>query len=69
MSRVIIKFKDGEYLNIPGGCIDLREGWVFAWHGEYVVAIVKAEEIISCHISEKRGEAENDRIGRNSRSS
>ena len=55
MTRVIIKFKDGEHLNIPADCIDLRDGMVMAWNGEYLVAIVKAEEVNSCHISEKKG--------------
>lgn len=55
MTRVIIKFKDGEHLNIPADYIDLRDGMVMAWNGEYIVAIAKAAEVISCHISEKKG--------------
>lgn len=54
MTRVIIRFKDGEHMNIPADCIDMRDGWIFAWKGEFIVAIVKAEEIISCHLSEKK---------------
>jgi hypothetical protein len=54
MTRVIIRFKDGEHLNIPADCIDIREGWVIAWRGEDIVAIANAELIISCHISEKK---------------
>lgn len=57
MKRVIIKFKDGVCQNIPGDCIDIRDGWVMAWDGEYIVAIAKAEEVVSCHISEKKGES------------
>lgn len=57
MSRVVFRFKDGEHHNISADCIDLREGWIFAWKGEYIVAIVKAEEVISCIISEKKGDA------------
>lgn len=56
MTRVIIRFKDGEHLNIPADCIDIRDGWILAWKGEDIVAIAKAEEIISCHISEKKGD-------------
>ena len=54
MTRVIIRFKDGEHLNIPADCIDLRDGWVFAWNGDFIVIIAKGEDIISCHISEKK---------------
>lgn len=54
MKRVIIRFKDGEHLNIPADCIDIREGWIVAWKDDYIVVIAKAEEIISCHISEKK---------------
>lgn len=54
MKRVIIKFRDGVYLNIPGDCIDIRDGWVMAWEGDFIVAIAKADEIISCYISEKK---------------
>ena len=54
MTRVIIRFKDGEHMNIPADCIDIRDGWILAWRGDYIVAIVKAEEIISCHLSEKK---------------
>lgn len=54
MTRVIIRFKDGEHLNIPADCIDIRDGWIMAWWGDSIVALAKAEEIISCHISEKK---------------
>jgi hypothetical protein len=54
MTRVIIRFKDGEHLNIPADGIDIRDGWIMAWKGEFLVVISKAEEIISCHISEKK---------------
>ena len=54
MTRVVIRFKDGEHLNVPADCIDIREGWIFAWKGDLIVAIVKADEVISCHLSEKK---------------
>ena len=54
MSRVIIRFNDGEHLNIPADCIDIRDGWILAWSGENIVVIAKAEGIISCHLSEKK---------------
>jgi hypothetical protein len=54
MARVIIRFKDGEHLNIPADCIDIRDGWIMAWKGDYIVAIAKAEEVNVCYISEKK---------------
>ena len=54
MSRCIIKFANGEYINLPADCIDIRDGWVMAWKGDYIVAIVKAEEVLACYISEKK---------------
>ena len=54
MTRVIIRFRDGDHLNIPADCIDIRGGCIIAWKGEYIVAIAKADEIIACHLSEKK---------------
>lgn len=54
MAKVIIKFKNGEHVNIPADCIDHREGWIYAWRGDYIVVIVRAEEVIACYISEKK---------------
>lgn len=55
MSRVIFQFKDGSHINIIADAIDLRDGFVMAWNGEGLVAIAKAEEIKSCHISDPSG--------------
>lgn len=52
MPRVIIKLKDGEYINIRGDAIDVREGFVMAWDGESLVAVANAEYVSSAHISE-----------------
>jgi hypothetical protein len=54
MTRVIIRFKDGEHLNIPADCIDIRDGWIMAWSGELIVVLAKAEEVNVCYISEKK---------------
>lgn len=54
MTRVVIRFKDGEHLNVAADCIDIRDGWIMAWKGEDLVVIAKADEIISCHMSEKK---------------
>lgn len=54
MAKGIIKFKNGEHINIPADCIDHREGWIYAWRGDDIVVIVRAEEVCACYISEKR---------------
>ncbi len=54
MTRVIIRFKDGEHLNLPADCFDFREGWIVAWKGEDIVVAAKMEEVNVCYISEKK---------------
>ena len=54
MSRAIIKLKDDTYINIPADAIDLRDGFIMAWNGDYLVAIVKADEVTVCYLSEKK---------------
>ena len=54
MTRVIIRFKDGEHINLPAECIDIRDGWIVAWQGEDIVVIAKMEEVTVCYISEKK---------------
>jgi hypothetical protein len=54
MTRCIINFKDGNHINLPADCIDLRDGWVMAWNGEMLVAMARADEVIACWLSEKK---------------
>lgn len=54
MTRVVIRFKDGEHMNIPADCIDIRDGWIFAWKGDFIVVIARADEVIACHLSERK---------------
>ena len=54
MSRVIIRFKNGDHINLAGDCIDIRDGWVMAWRGDALVAIVREDEVNICYISEKK---------------
>ena len=54
MTRLIIRFKDGEHLNLPVDCFDIRDGWVMAWRGEDLVVIARADEVNVCYISEKK---------------
>lgn len=52
--RVVIKFENGEYLNIPGDYIDVRDGWVLAYKDEYLVAACKEAEVKIIYITEKK---------------
>lgn len=56
MSRVIIKFSNGEGVNLEADCIDTRDGWLIAWKGEDIVAIVRLELIDACYLSKQKGE-------------
>lgn len=53
MKRCVVKCKDGEFLNLNADCIDIRDGCVLAWCGEALILVVKVDEIISVHLSEK----------------
>lgn len=54
MKRVIIKFKNGDHINIRADCIDLRDSFVMAWDENDLVVIANADEVISCHVAEQR---------------
>jgi hypothetical protein len=54
MKRLVIKLRDGTYVNVCADCLDYRKGFIMAWHGDILVAIVNAKETISCHISETK---------------
>ena len=57
MKRVVFKFTDAiepNHMNIPGDCIDMRDGFIYVWDGDLVVAIVRAEMVNMVCISEKK---------------
>lgn len=54
MTRLIIRFKDGEHINLQADCIDLRDGWIVAWQGDNIVVIAKADEVNVCYLSERQ---------------
>ena len=56
MTRVILKFKDGEHINLQADCIDIRDGWIMAWRGEALVVVANADEVNVCYMSEKKGD-------------
>ena len=54
MKRVVFKFTDGDGMNIPGDCIDMRDEFIFVWDGELVVAMVRRDIVNCVCISEKK---------------
>lgn len=52
--RAIIKLKDGTYINIPSDGIDIRDPWIMTWQGDYLAAIVRADEVVTCYLSERK---------------
>ena len=54
MARAVIRFKDNTYLNIPADGLNFVDGWLMAWDGDALVAVVSAEELVEAHISEKK---------------
>ena len=59
MKRAVIRFKDETVINIPAEGMEIGKTTIIVWKGNYIVAIVKTNEIISCHISER---AEKDNL-------
>lgn len=53
MKRAVIHFKDDTVINIPAEGLEMGKTTITVWNGAYIVAIVKTNEIISCHISEQ----------------
>jgi hypothetical protein len=54
MARVIFNLRDDSFINIEADAIDKRDGFVMAWNGEFVVALVNEQEVKSCYISERK---------------
>lgn len=52
--RAIIKLNDNTYINIPANYIATQDGFVKVWLGEDLVAMVRQDEVISCHLSGKK---------------
>lgn len=54
MKRLFIKLKDDTIINISADSIDRCDGWIRGWKGESVVAYVKADEVVTCYLSEPK---------------
>ena len=54
MPRVIIKLKDGTYINTVGDYLSRNdEGFLIAWNGDDIVAVVKIELVTVAYLTEK----------------
>lgn len=62
MKRVVIKFKDGTYINTEADYLQRDEEFITAWNGENIAAIVRIELIQTAHLSEREQESNNDRV-------
>lgn len=54
MKRVVIKFKDGDHMNIQGDYIDMKDEFIYVYNGDYIVAIVRHDIVNIVCISEKK---------------
>ena len=54
MQRVVIKFKDGSHVNLPAMEIEHRGDHIFAWRGNYLIAVAALDSIVAAYVSEKR---------------
>ena len=53
MQRVIIKLKDGTYINTIGDYLSREEGYLTAWNGNDLIAVVLLELVTVAYLSEK----------------
>ncbi len=51
MKKVVIKMKDGDYVNILADELQFEKSNIIAKNEGKVVAVVKAKEIVSCYLS------------------
>lgn len=54
MTKVVIRFKDGEYINVKANYIEMNGKDIVIWNDDNIVAITNTKEIVSCHMSEQK---------------
>lgn len=55
MSRVVVKFKDGNHANLDADFILIEGGVIQVWKGEIsLVAVFNISEIIGLYMTEKK---------------
>lgn len=53
MKKVVVKCKDGQYINLAGDFIRFDEDFLFAWNGESLIIVVRVELVEMAYIIEK----------------
>ena len=53
MGKVVIKLKNGDFINIGADTIDIDKNDIIVRNNEKIVAVTKTKEIVSCHLSEQ----------------
>ena len=51
MRKVVIKYKNGEFINIEADTIELDKSKIIVKNNNEIVVVTKMKEIISCHLS------------------
>ena len=54
MQRAVIKFKNGEHLNIKADFIGVSNEFIELWNGEQRLGIIREEIIDACYLTEKK---------------
>lgn len=54
MSKVVIKLKNNEFINIEADTIEIGKSDIIVSHNGKIVVIAKIKEVISCHLSERK---------------
>ncbi len=54
MKKVVIKFKNGEFINIEADTIEIDKSNIIVSNNGKIVVVTKTKEITSCHLSEQR---------------
>ena len=58
MQRVIVKFKNGEHLNIKANYIGVSNDFIELWNDDQMLGIIREETIDACYLSEKKDNCE-----------
>ena len=54
MSKVVIHFKNGEFINIEADTIKIDKSDIIVSNNGKIVVVAKLKEVISCHLSERK---------------
>lgn len=54
MTKVVIKLKNGDYINVEADYIEMNGKDIIIWLDDNIKAITNTKEIISCHMSEQK---------------